>query len=440
MKSFFALATIILMCAATALAGNPAVSMGKVEAIYHEGVMSFNVDHPDAASASVKVYDSETDALVYDSGARLNTTVTWPAGHEVKGTYRYVVTAWNEAGEVVVSQVATKSLTPINSFDFDNLTANTRLLGPNEVIVDSDLQVADPEQFRVDRDICANGIGVYWRDEAGSTNMTIEPDCTGDGIFLSAGATGTSFTISNQAFNNQTQAGFFGDSDFQIITGDTGTDSVLMPADAVSATEMENEAGVAAALSGGSLALSSSASAVLTRSLTAPTSGYVLALATADMQLSHTNGTSDIVNCGVSLSSTSIPSDGDQTLQINSAAPSGIYNIPISMNRIFSVSPGLDTYYVVCQETSGSVTAFDRHLDLVFIPSAYGAVTTESIGGDGDMEGIDGYVSPNAGMTEAEIEAEQTESMAVNLARIQAELDAIQAQMDAAAAELVNNP
>ncbi len=143
----------VLCCATAVAAGGPAQLMGSVEAVYHEGLVTFQVDHADAVSISIKVYDLETDALMYDSGPRARTQVSWPAGHDVVGSFRYVVTAWNEQGEVVVSQAAvTKNLTPISDIRFDTIPGNTKLLGPNEVIVDTDLQVGDINQgVRLDR-------------------------------------------------------------------------------------------------------------------------------------------------------------------------------------------------------------------------------------------------------------------------------------------------
>jgi hypothetical protein len=51
------------------------------------------------------------------------------------------------------------------------------------------------------------------------------------------------------------------------------------------------------------------------------------------------------------------------------------------------------------------------------------------------MEGVDGYVSANTGMTQADFDAEKAESIAFNIARIQAELNAIKAQAKALSAD-----
>jgi hypothetical protein len=109
----------------------------------------------------------------------------------------------------------------------------------------------------------------------------------------------------------------------------------------------------------------------------------------------------------------------------------------MTIAKIFTVPAGSDTFYVTCN-TSGTATftTFDRHLDLLFVPTQYGTVTEQ--GGEAVDEYGSFVLAPP--MTPADYEAEYTESVAANLARIQAELDAIQAQMDAAAAELVNNP
>jgi len=375
----FIVALILTLCVATVvLAGSPAQLIGSVEAVYHEGVMSFQVDHADAI---------------------------------------YVVTAWNAEGEVVVSQAAvTKNFTPIADISFDTIPGNTKFLGPNEIIMESDVQVGSSPMLRL-RQSLSNGGSINFYEEDGTTRYAfMEPDASGQGGFLHVYGPTSSTYVQAEANGIGGEAVFsvMGTSDFRVTTANTGNESVVMPGNAVYDGEILDEPGVAAALSGSSVAVSSTGAAVLVRTLTAPTAGYVLAVATVDMQINHTVGVSNFSSCGISLSSTSIPSDGDQSVQVALGAAAGVYNHAISMNRIFSVAAGSDTYYVTCVKPSAaSVSAWDRHLDLVFIPTAYGAVSTESIGGDGDMEFVDSYISPNGPMTQAE------------LAELQAQADAM---------------
>jgi hypothetical protein len=62
--------------------------VGGVEAVLHEGIVTFTVVHPEAVSASVKVFDLTSDGLIFDSGPRARTQLKWPAGHNFDGGTR----------------------------------------------------------------------------------------------------------------------------------------------------------------------------------------------------------------------------------------------------------------------------------------------------------------------------------------------------------------
>jgi len=445
MKSV-AFVLFLTLCVATAvLAGGPAQLLGSVEAVYHEDLVTFQVNHADAVSTAIRVYDLETDALIYDSGPREGTLVSWPAGYNVTGSFRYVVTAWNEQGEVVVSQAAvTKNLTPISAISFDTIPGNTKFLGPGEVIVESDLQVGATPGVLIDQAWSTYGGAIKWYEEGGvATHTFVEPDAGGQGGYLyvdGTGASGGYINAQGMGLGDLPQFYVNGTSDFGVYSGSTGDASVVMPASSVSSGEISNEAGVASTLSGSSLAIGTTAANIMVRTIGAPTAGYVFASAVTDLSMSHVNGTQTFVNCSISDTSNTMYDSGDTTCGLSSNAPSGTYNMPSTMHRILEVSAGSHQLYVVCYRYGGAVSSYDRHFDLLFVPTHYGTVTTAPIeGGDGEMEMVDGYISPNQPLTRAEIEAEQEESIAVNLARIQAELTAIQAQADALAAEADNN-
>ena len=444
MRRFIAVAFLITCVATTASAEGPAQLVGSVEAVYHEGLVTFQIDHQDAVSIAVKVYDLETDALVYDSGPRARTLVSWPVGHDSTGAFRYVVTAWNAQGEVVVSQAAaTKNLTQIYEISFDTIPPNTTFLGPNEIIMSNDVQVGDPTpSLRLELTHFGEGGSMEFYEENGSTKHTrIEPDFDGSGGWFSiAGPSGGITAEGNLGGNSYLSIAGTSSSIFN--TGSTGTLSVALPADAISATEIENEAGVAEESWGTSWSVPTSPTNAIVRTIVAPTSGYIMATAVVDIQISHSNGSTSTVTCSISETPNALFADGDQNYQISQAAPTGVYASPIAMTRIFAVTSGSHQLYVVCDKgPGGTATAFDRHFDILFVPTAHGTVASLKEGDhDGHMEGVEGYVSPNQALTQAEIDAERTESIAANLARIQAELDAIQAQADALRAASTNEP
>jgi len=453
MRSSIVVAVFVIVVATVALAGSPAQLVGSVEAVYHDGVVTFQVSHPDAISSSVKVYDLDSDALIYDSGPRAQTLVTWPAGHDANGSYRYVVTAWNADGQVVVSQAAAnKTLTPIAAISFDTVPADTKFLGPNEIIMGNDLQVGEPQHARLTDNLSGGGDFYLYEEDGSTTHFWIQPDASGEGAFMlidGSAASGSQFVLEGMGTGGEAVYSQAGTSDFIFRSGSTGDASMVLPASAVSSTEIFNEAGVAATYTTASQVLTTTADSVAVRTINAPSSGYVLATAFVDAYLSHTAGNTTQYSCSISDTLNTPYSNGLAYAQISLGAGTGGYRVPISQSRIFQVSAGSNQLHLVCTGYStGTVTIYDRHLDLLFVPTAHGSVTTESKNfGDDPMDyDQEGAIDMGAGsspsapsMTQAEADAEMAESIAFNLARIQAELDTIKAMTDSLAAESTND-
>ena len=223
--------------------------------------------------------------------------------------------------------------------------------------------------------------------------------------------------------------GVYVTSDFYVYAGETGNDSVVMPADAVSAIEIENEPGVAATFSMNSTNIPfSPPTTVVNATISAPTDGYVLAVGVVAMDINHDGGAT-ITTCSISETMGVIDPDCRATVSLNSFLASGRYRFPISLARVIPVSPGPHQFNIVCSNGGyTSVDAEEPHLNLLFVPTAYGTVSTKTTESSGNATG--------APSTQADVEAEKAESIAFNLARIQAELDAIQARADALAAEV----
>jgi len=445
MRLSIVVAFLITCVAASVVAGGPAQLVGSVEAVYHEDLVTFQVNHADAVSMSIRVYDLETDALIYDSGPREGTLVSWPAGYDVTGSFRYVVTAWNEQGEVVVSQAAvTKNLTPISAISFDTIPGNTKLLGPNEVIVESDLQVGATPGVLIDQAWSTYGGAIKWYEEGGvTTHSYIEPDAGGQGGYLyvdGTGASGGYINAQGMGVGDLPQFYINGTSDFGVYSGNTGDASIVMPASSVSAAEMGNEPGVASSYLSSSLTITGTHN-VLARTITPPSSGFLVMSASADATIAHITGNSSWVRCSISTNSLTLDADSDMNAGVSTNAPTGSYWQNLSMDRVVSTTGATDTWYVVCDGTTGgSIYMYERHFNILFVPTSYGVVTEGPTDLDGDQELVEGYIPlDDHPISETDIEAERVESINANLARIQAELAAIQAQADALAAEADNN-
>ena len=451
MRLFIAILILTLCFATVVLAGSPAQLMGSVEAVYHEGVMSFRVDHADAISISIKVYDLETDALVYDSGPRERTLVTWPAGHDVTGSFRYVVTAWNAEGEVVVSQAAvTKNFTPIADITFDTIPGNTKLLGPTEVIVETDLQVGATQGFRADATYSGQGGGWYaYEENGGTTHSYLQPDIDGEGGFFfvdGSVASGSYTRIQGMGVANQAELYVQGTSDFGVYAGLMGNGSVVLPGNAVYDAEILDEPGVAADVVPGTTgALTTSPTNVMIRTISVPSSGYVWVTSAITFYLNHTNGSPTRAYC--SISTVSATQQGDPMYsQISHAGPTGGYAVPQTLSRIISVTAGSHQLYTVCQKgTGGIVNMWSRQMNEMFVPTSYGTIGEAGSGESAMLPGHaewsefdDGPSVPSESvqpMTADEMAAERLASIQANLDRIQAEVAEIAATNAALAAE-----
>jgi hypothetical protein len=218
----------------------------------------------------------------------------------------------------------------------------------------------------------------------------------------------------------------------------TGNSSVVLPPDAIHSFEIFNESGVASAKNTGSMGpVNAGMNVLLQRSIVVPDSGYLLVIATAQIGIVHTNGTSSGAEFGVSLNdSTALPANQDVALYVNAASPSMSFGQPVTVQGLFQVGPGTHTLYFLANKYGGgSFSAYDGQLSVVYFPTAYGTVTPTKVEPGKTSEnpleaaGVPVVRTPR-GMDE-KMQSEQA-----NQARIQAELAKIRAQLNQLEEEL----
>jgi hypothetical protein len=213
-----------------------------------------------------------------------------------------------------------------------------------------------------------------------------------------------------------------------------GDDSVDLPGDAISSGEILDEAGAANAASSIGVIMPSNYEAYLSQTITAPTDGYVIVIATADIALVHENGTYSEVVVGVSTDPSSLPSTQNTWLLLPPAAATGPYHFPATVSGMFQVSSGANTFYLVASVVSGSSVIHERNLSLLFVPTAYGSyvapLPATSAGGEKQMGG--------RALTDGDIAATRAASEAANAERIQAELDEMKARLAKVEAAMKN--
>ena len=272
-------------------------------------------------------------------------------------------------------------------------------------------------------------------EEDGTRYAYFEPDVNGTGGYLQVldGDGGyDGFYVDGNRTGGNAYVGIEGSgSSTGFNTNATGNGAVTLPTDAVSAYEILDEPGAASTSGYLSITMTTSIQTLLSRSITVPAPGYVLAVASAEVATNHSNGTPSGCNFGVSNSSSSYPLGGETYLRIPDNAPDGGWYPGLAVQWLFEVaSAGTHTFYFIGDETVGDWQVFDRYMTLVYIPSAYGTIASAVAAPPSNPE--ETTVETGHALTEADIVAERAESEAFNNARIEREL----AEMEAKIAEI----
>ena len=145
-------------------------------------------------------------------------------------------------------------------------------------------------------------------------------------------------------------------------------------ADSVTPAMTTAEPGVAQAADDTTTILDGTVQALLEVTITAPADGYVLVTGSTDVFMQHTNGTRDLAFFGVSDQSADIGVDENKDIILDAAAPTGLYSEVASMQKVYPVSAGANTFYLLGEELTGNVQMGDMQLVAVYFPTAYGMV------------------------------------------------------------------
>ena len=276
-------------------------------------------------------------------------------------------------------------------------------------------------------------------DTSGVSHIIAEPDITGGGAGFFMVTNGTPYD------GFWVEGNEMGDGDASVVISGAGSytefdaslsgnSSASLPIGAISDTEILDEPGAgsdtAYPISG--LALTGSVDIMGIRTITAPSSGYVLLVGSCQARVTHSNGTTSYADFGVSNVSDTFPETQELAITIPSAAASGVYDYPVTSHGLFPVGAGSNQFYFLGREgTSTTATVFDVHLTVLFIPTAYGTIDdpTPPLMAARGSEEVAGTAAP---VTMADAEMERTQSADDNQARIDAEL----AEMEARIAEI----
>lgn len=196
---------------------------------------------------------------------------------------------------------------------------------------------------------------------------------------IAAGAVGTSEILDGGITSVDLATNSVGAA--AIAAGAVGSSELA--SSAVDATKMSDEAGVASISSGTDIALALGTPVnVVSRTISAPTSGYVIATATVNAELGHAPPIDDSeVLMSISLTSATHDAGNLVRFLLPFTATAGVYRASLSATDVFSVAAGSRTFYVVAESQDGlSNTIMDSNLNLIFVPTAYGTVTAAEAG------------------------------------------------------------
>ena len=288
------------------------------------------------------------------------------------------------------------------------------------------------------QDFGGRGGSLLLREKDGGTYAAFSPDLDGDGGFfqvLGAGSTNALTVDGNNSGLGSLVTLGAGASAVQFNDAVSGDEAVVLPADAISPAETLAEAGVGYATRTTSFSLDNDFDDSLKRTIVAPADGFVLAIASLYAETDFRDiGQSQIITLGVSTEcgfSDAPPVALRTDFKIDFGILKGVTRLPFSFQGLFEVTGGPVEVCIMgrISNTVANTALRNQVLTLLFIPTAYGTVSTNSLAGTEDRDTSAGDVQDPDAERAASIQDNDVRR-ARELAEIQSQLTAIQSQLD----------
>lgn len=282
-------------------------------------------------------------------------------------------------------------------------------------------------QVAVDINHSYNDMGgeIRLNNPLGNPNVLIQPDIDGVGGFIEIfdGLGNSAFQVDGNHDSGHGQVSISGLSTTLFNTGETGKNALILPLNGISSMEINNEAGLASSHGSGSFNFSGSMSVITSRTITVPSDGYVVAFASGQLNVTHVTADNSTVEFGLSDNTSSIPSNLDMNISIPILATAGLYVASANVHGVFDVTEGTHTFYFLGEKMSGlgGISMNEVNLTLLFIPTAYGTVTSSIVDEDGGSSRNHKDLSYD-GMELQQLKDEKLQSMDSNLKRVQKEV------------------
>lgn len=409
------------------------------------------------------VYLSKTDTGSANAALRVDSKASFPAiyGYGMPdGTHGGILGKSDNPGDAVRGQNTT---TTGRAGVFENTNAGSTApalyaanAGPGLAAhVDGPLRIGSPtengrlELFRsgsnsrvMEVTTGQSGASLNLNAENGVLHTALQPDVEGQGGFFAVRRNdqATGFMVDGNTGSGNPLVSIVGQSSAAIFDmAAEGNNTVTLPTNAISAPEILDEPGVATNSSNLAFTMTGAVDTILSRTLTAPAPGYVLVMASAQVNFAHTNGTATNALFGVSDRPGVLPDTQDVGLVVPAPAPTGTYIFPVTVQGVFPVTAGSHTFYFLGDENSGAVTLNDMSLTCIYFPTSYG-VTVSPLMMPPGVPVIPDELAPQARpMTAADLASERVESELWDHARLQAELLEMRAYVEEIQRRLDNN-
>lgn len=281
----------------------------------------------------------------------------------------------------------------------------------------------------LDNNRMGDGGAINLFEESGIQHSYVQPDAANRGGFLfikdGSGLT-NGFEVNGKLINDQMRVAFKGSSNTFFNTYNTGDAAVVLPHDAIASSEIYNESGIASDIRTSTMNLPTGSPGILaSRSITLPEDGYIVAIASGQLDITHVMGASSIGVIGLSDNSTTFPVNMDLGAGLNGGVNSGDYSYNPCVQGVFEKPAGTHTIYLLGQQTGGggSMDLGDVSLSLIYVPSSYGMVSSNLDGDDMDEMSSKSMVGFNSDLaSEADIKRERLTSVKANQERMEREL------------------
>jgi hypothetical protein len=275
----------------------------------------------------------------------------------------------------VVSQTAAnKRQTSISEISFDTVPDSTSFVGQGEIDLLGDVNVGTIPGVVLYQNHDGNGGALELYDEGGFFRSAyLVPTESGAGNLRVNGPSGAAWINGEHPLHgDEASLGVFGTSDFYVWAGETGDDSVVMPVDAVSASETKDEPGVATVYSTDMYTPIPDQWATLLSASVGRTDGYIFATGYLDVRINNSLPNQSY-SCGLSVGSTASFARKVSLAPMQGSVESWQV-FPLTLTGVFSQ---VEHVNLVCISggTFDHVRVGTRHLEVMWFPTAYGTVS-----------------------------------------------------------------